>query len=84
MCLTKQSISDFYRDPQLRVTLDVEKLARLFDPWPQMEYRISHCSIVCFTHSLRRRMIHLFFSHGLLFADSITIFFSWTFHIILT
>ena len=31
MCLTKQSISDFYRDPQLRVTLDVEKLARLFD-----------------------------------------------------
>ena len=63
MCLTKQSISDFYRDPQLRVTLDVEKLARLFDPWPQMEYRISHCSNVCFSHYMEEEEWYIYFSH---------------------
>ena len=63
MCLTKQTISDFYRDPQLRVTLDVEKLARLFDPWPQMEYRISHCSNVCFSHYMEEEEWYIYFSH---------------------
>ena len=42
----KQSISDFARDPCRRARLDINQLSKLFECWPKMEYRISHCSNV--------------------------------------
>ncbi|XP_040385860.1 uncharacterized protein LOC102708861 [Oryza brachyantha] len=49
--LTKQTISDFHCEPCRHAKLDVKRLAKLFECWPGMEYKISQCSNVLLPHS---------------------------------
>uniref|UniRef100_J3KU50 Uncharacterized protein n=1 Tax=Oryza brachyantha TaxID=4533 RepID=J3KU50_ORYBR len=40
------TISDFHREPRRHAKLDIRRLAKLFECWPGMEYKISQCSNV--------------------------------------
>lgn len=80
----KQSISAFSRGPPYRVKLDIKRLAKLFECWPDMEYDIEHCSNVSYIPS---SFINLGFccpNMNRLFADSIAVLFYGSVHIIRT